>query len=333
MKERLIELFIPIKYKDRTQEILNSYAIEDFWCDKISEKKVIFRILASADLIEAMLDLFQKNFHKVEGFKVIVLPVEATIPRPETESDKKKETNTSSGKQLSKTKRISREELYADIIQTSKISKIYILMVVISSLVASIGLMRDNVAMIIGAMVIAPLLGPNVALSLTTTLADFSMLKSSLRTLFLGIIIALIISLTIGFFFNINISSHEMISRTQVSIGDIVLALASGIAGVLSYTAGLSSSLIGVMVAVALLPPLVNTGLLIGSGHFVIGASAFLIFITNMICINLAGVITFYIQGIRPRTWWEAKKAKKATRISLFIWTTLFIILIMLIVL
>ena len=81
------------------------------------------------------------------------------------------------------------------------------------------------------------------------------------------------------------------------------------------------------MVAVALLPPLVTLGMLAGSGFWKEALGALLLLLTNLICINLAGVVTFLLQGVRPRTWWEAKQAKKATRNAILIWATLLILL------
>jgi len=139
-------------------------------------------------------------------------------------------------------------------------------MVVLSSLVAAIGILRDNVAIIIGAMVIAPLLGPNVALSLATTLGDEKLGRTALKTLVVGILVVMAVSVSVGVFVPFDITTlHEVITRTEVGLGDIALALSSGMAGTLSFTTGLSTTLIGVMVAVALLPPLVTSGLLCGA--------------------------------------------------------------------
>ena len=123
----------------------------------------------------------------------------------------------------------------------------------------------------------------------------------------------------------------EIVTRTHVSLGDIVLALASGAAGALAFTSGLPSALIGVMVAVALLPPLVTCGLLLGAGHGAMATGAMLLFITNLICINLSGVATFLLHGIRPLTWWEADRAKRATRNAIVIWVLLLSALVFLI--
>jgi uncharacterized hydrophobic protein (TIGR00341 family) len=200
-------------------------------------------------------------------------------------------------------------------------------MVFLATIVAAIGLLRDNVAVLIGAMVVAPLLGPNVGLSLATTLGDSKLGFSALRANVLGILVGLALSSCLGFIFTVDPEMHEILSRTEVGLSDIFLALAAVCAGALAFTTGLSPALIGVMVAVALLPPLVASGLLLGAGRLPMALGAFLLFITNVICVNLAGVMTFLIQGIRPRTWWEADKAKKATRNAILLWSILLIVL------
>jgi uncharacterized hydrophobic protein (TIGR00341 family) len=216
---------------------------------------------------------------------------------------------------------------------SSRITKVFIIMVALSSIVAAIGLLRSNVAVIIGAMVIAPLIGPNMALSLATTLGDIGLTRNALKTSIAGILTALILSILIGFVFTINPAAPEMASRTVVGIGDIVLALSAGSAGALAFTTGLPTILIGVIIAVSLLPPLVSCGMLFGAGYWDSAFNAMILLIINVICINLAGVLTFLLQGIKPVTWWEADKAKKATRRAIVIWVSLLLILLIIIIL
>lgn len=206
-------------------------------------------------------------------------------------------------------------------------------MIILSSIVAAIGLLRDNVAVVIGAMVIAPLLGPNVALAFATTLGDFKLGIDALKTNVAGLFIALTLSVGMGYFLEVNPETSEIASRTQIQLYDIALALAAGCAGVLAFTSGISAALIGVMVAVALLPPLVVLGLLIGSANFLLAKEALLLLFTNIICVNLAGIATFLVQGVQPRSWWEASKAKKAARWAILIWSSFLIILITIILL
>ena len=188
--------------------------------------------------------------------------------------------------------------------------------------------MQNNVAIIIGAMVIAPLLGPNVGLALATTLADFDLGKAALRTGLSGLVISLVLSILAGLVFSIDPSIHEIATRTNVLPTDILVALASGSAGVLAFTSGVATALIGVMVSVALLPPLVTFGLLLGSGNLTHASGALLLVVTNIICVNLAGVTTLLVKGIRPRTWWEADRADKATRFAIGLWSALLGVLI-----
>jgi len=199
--------------------------------------------------------------------------------------------------------------------------------------VAAIGLLKDNVAVVIGAMVIAPLLGPNVAMSLATVIGDSKMLKRSAATLTAGVLLALSLSLLIGAMFTVDPTIREISLRTNIGLSDIVLALASGAAGALFFTVGTSTALVGVMVAVALLPPLVTLGMLLGSGQYDMAFQSMLLFMTNFICVNLAAVGVFVGQGIKPVHWWESVLAKKSISYSLLIWLMLLVMMVLLILL
>lgn len=215
----------------------------------------------------------------------------------------------------------------------AKLPRVFTLMVVLSSVVAALGVLRNNVAVVIGPMVIAPPLGPNVAMSLATTLGDMGLGSEALKATVVGILTALVISVLLGLFMTVDPDTPEIASRTAVGLGDIALALASGVAGALAFTTGIPTVLVGVMVAVALLPPLVTFGLLIGSGHGSVAMGAILLFVTNLICVNLAGVVTFLAQGVQPISWWEAERAKKATRIAIGLWILLLVALVAFVVL
>ena len=335
MSLRLVEMVLPEGYKNVLEEVLQKVDILDFWEETLQDARLHVKILVPTEHTEIVLDLMEKRFSHMEGFRIILLPVEATIPRPKPEekSHTARKTELPTKSTISRWIRVSREELYTDIEKTVGISWVFFAMVFFSSVVASVGILRDNVVFIIGAMVIAPLLGPNVALSLATTLGDIGLSRRALRAIGLGILTALVSSILIGVFFKVSPEIPELISRTEVSLGDIVLALVAGSAAALSFTSDIFSALIGVMVAVALLPPLVTLGMLTASGQWELALGSLYLFLINLICVNLAGVLTFLLQGIRPLTWWEATKAKKATRIALMIWAFLLITLTLMILL
>ncbi len=100
-----------------------------------------------------------------------------------------------------------------------------------------------------------------------------------------------------------------------------------------SILSGQGSTLVGVMVAAALLPPLIRSGLLVGGADYKNALNSFLIFSTNIVCLNIAGIITFYLAGIRPRRWWEKEIANKKTRSAFIVWTLALMILIITIML
>jgi uncharacterized hydrophobic protein (TIGR00341 family) len=329
MSLRLIEMFLPEGYKNVVKEALEELDVLDIWQETVEEDRAHMKILVSTGDTETVLDLLEKRYSHMEGFRIILLPVEATIPRPKADEKTHAERKSAPSTKhvVSRWIRVSREELYADIEKTVGISSVFFAMVFFSSIVASVGILRNNIVFIIGAMVIAPLLGPNVALSLATTLGDIELSRRAIRALGFGILTALVSSMVIGMVFEVNPEIPELITRTEVNLGDIVLALVAGSAAALSFTSEIFSALIGVMVAVAFLPPLVTFGMLTASSQWELALGSLYLFLINLICVNLAGVVTFLIQGIRPLTWWEASKAKKATRIALLIWAFLLIVL------
>jgi uncharacterized membrane protein len=107
-----------------------------------------------------------------------------------------------------------------------------------------------------------------------------------------------------------------------------VIALAAGAAGSLAFTSGIPAALVGVMVAVALLPPLVSAGLLAGAGFTGPATGAVMLLVTNIACLNLAAVATFLLQKIRPLTWWEAERARRATKVAVATWVLTLLVLL-----
>lgn len=329
MAYRLIELTAPSDRLQEARDLIDEEQALHLWTNKVNDdgEQGVLRVLARVEHTEAVMDAFTEKFETTDGFRLLLFNVEATLPRPDEDEEEKEEE---SGEE-DHPQRISREELYTDISQSSRFSKVYVATIFLSVLVASVGLIQDNVAVIIGAMVIAPLLGPNVALALGATLGDLKLIWRSLKTAGGGLVIGLGVSLIIGFLWHIDPSGVQIESRTFVQLGDVLVALAAGSAGVLAFTRGIPAAIIGVMVAVALLPPLAVLGLLLGAGYFTLAYGAFVLVVVNIICINLSGILTFLVQGIRPRTWWEEKRAKRAVRIAMAVWVALLVVFVLLI--
>ena len=315
---KLIEVNADAGNIDTVSSIAETNEAADFRLGyKGEDGRQIMRILIADDRAQAVLDTLQKALGNDSDVRIVVIGVEATLPRPPEKQRTKEESATA-----------IREALYEDIEKSARLDINFIILVILSTIVAAIGLIEDNVAVVIGAMVIAPLLGPNLALGLGTALGDTALMWKATRTNGIGIGLAFLLSLCIGLIWPVNFASHELMARTDVGLDSIALALASGAAAVLSITTGLSSVLVGVMVAVALLPPTATLGLMLGAGQFEHAIGAGLLLAVNIVCVNLSAKIVFLTKGIHPRTWWEMKKARRAMILYLLIWAMSLVLLI-----
>ncbi len=334
MALRLIKILPPNNYKNYGEWVDREDVI-DCWFEQDGNGGQSIHLLVDVELTESILQDLETRFSAHNDYRIVLFPVSATLPpqppdkkegekgEPENRLDKEQEDK--------RLKRISREELYVKIEEGVDISWVYLVLIALSCIVAANGLIRDSGAMVIGAMVIAPILGPNVGLALATTLGDKWLMKRSLRSILYGFFLGMALSVIMGMMLPINPEVYEISSRTTVSFADIALGLAAGVAGCLSFTRGISAAVIGVMVAVALLPPMVATGLLLGSGMYELAMGAGLLTITYIICVNLAGVLTFLLQGIKPKSFRQQREGEELSRYAIIIWLTLLAILALII--
>ena len=268
---------------------------------------------------QELLDELQRVLSSAANWRVVVLPVEATLPRP-PEPEK-----TADGE---KTKTTSlREELYQKVSGDCKLNMDFIVLTILSAIVAAIGLNYDSVAIVIAAMVIAPLLGPILAFALATALGDLSLMKKATKTGLSGLGVGFGFAMVLGFFMDANLASHELLSRTVLGPEVVALALASGAAAALSLSTGISSALVGVMVAVALLPPSVASALFLGAGEIDKAIAAAVLTALNVVCAVLSAQLVFVWKGVRPRTWYSQQKARTAVKVNAAIWIVLLLAL------
>lgn len=327
MSHRIIQIHVRKGAGDLAQKVKMIDWTVDCW--PVGPDGLSYALLVRTQDTQNVTDRLQELFLKNQIVRIVLQPVEAILPKPADKitteqvaangdgTDKKpKAPKVFSG--------ISRDELYADVSRGAEITTSYILLVVFSTIVAGIGLIENNVAVVIGAMVIAPLLGPNLALALSTALGDLDLMAGALKTMAVGFLIALALSFSLGLVWNSywpgELNGPELMSRTNVGFDSIALALASGAAAVLSLATGLSSVLVGVMVAVALLPPGATIGIMLGAGHYDLALGAGLLLAVNIVCVNLSAKLVFLFKGVQPRTWYEKKKAKRAMIFYMVFW-------------
>ena len=308
---KIIEVIADESYIDSIKNIADKNDASDFWIvSSEGEERKVVRILVKPEQRQIILDALQGILSTSFSYRVVVIPIEAALPREEAEE----ETEIISATET------TREELYNSIGKNARLNQTYLLLIFLSTVVVAIGLLKDNVAVVIGAMVIAPLLGPNLAMALGTALGDTDLIWKSFKTGLAGMSLALALSILIGIFWPLNIESRELLARTYVGLDSAVLAMASGAAAVISLTSGIPSILVGVMVAVALLPPAATLGLMLGAGQTDLAYGAAFLLAVNIVAINLSAKLAFLVQGIKPRTWLEKEKAKQSMQSYILIW-------------
>jgi len=303
--------------------ILDRTEVKGWWSGPLDSDAVRFAAVVQADSLERVLDPLRNALGETEGFRVVATAVEASVPR----LDEQQEQPAPSGKESSSSKppssrwsRVARDELYQELQTGARTTPVFLAMVVLSTIVAAIGLARSNATIVIGAMVIAPLLGPNMALALAATLGDQKLGWKALRTNAIGIALASGVAAVLGVVFPLDVALPEVASRIHIDLTDVLLGLCAGAAGALALTTGVATSLVGVMVAVALLPPLVVMIMLLVAGRFDAAANAGLLLGANVACVNLAGVGCFLVLGIRPGSWQEDRRARRVALASFAFW-------------
>lgn len=317
MPIRLIEVVAKAGHADTLQAVAEQFnAIDCRVADPDEGGSQYVRILAHPDKQQDLVDRLQAALGAEPGWRIIILPVDAIVPDPEPQEDAKRSPSS-----------LLREQLYVEISRGARADATFVLLVLLSTVVAAIGLFENNVAVIIAAMVIAPLLGPNIALAFGSALGDRELILRSGLTNALGLGLAVAGAAAAGFFLPVHFSGPELLARAQVGYDSIILALAAGAAGAISLTTNVSSAVVGVMVAVALMPPAVALGYLLGTSRLELAMASAMLLAINVVCISLTAQIVFLFRGIRPRTWYERRGARQSTYMSLATWTVLLAIL------
>jgi uncharacterized hydrophobic protein (TIGR00271 family) len=193
------------------------------------------------------------------------------------------------------------KELFLSLRSSSKFSYVYLTLMILSTLLATTGLFANSAPVIIGAMILAPLMAPIISLAMGVVRAEERMVNSSLKTLAIGIGMALLFSCVYTLIIPLEQITGEMQGRLHPNVLDLLVAIFSGIAGAYAYSKEeVAKSLAGVAIAVALVPPLSVTGIGIGLGNFDVIYGSFLLFVTNLVGITLSASLTFVVLGYAP---------------------------------
>lgn len=231
------------------------------------------------------------------------------------EEDKKKEKEDDKVKEKKEAKLESYKQFVAEQFNNKKVdypevrvtieanalpSKMYFIMNTLSAIIASYGLVTNSAAVVIGAMLVAMMLGPITGVALAIIDYRMPLLRKSLLTVLAGVSLVILVGFVVGLLHQGQPLTNEILSRTQPTSMDLMIALAGGTAGAYAMVSPhLSVAVVGVAVATALVPPLAASGILFANGEMQMGLGAALLALTNIIAIQFTNAMVLWFLGFR----------------------------------
>lgn len=317
---RLLHITIPAGARDRVEGVLEEHELQYTIADEGTDRGIdgVATSPVPTDEVEGVLEGL-RSIGLIEEQYVVVLDVNTFV---DADFGEEEEPEPEEADEEAQPTRISREELQTRASDLLPSRSVYATMTVVSAVIATAGVLMDSAAVVVGSMVLAPLIGPSLAASVGTVLDDEGLAQTGIRLQLLGVFLA-ILAATI-FAVGVNVINLVPPDLVIVEVGQVderlapdflalAIALGAGIAGALSLATGISAALVGVMIAVALIPPaaVIGIGLAWGQPSVVFGASVLLAL--NLLAINLAALGVFRYMGFRPTHWFELSKARSRT--------------------
>ncbi|WP_425637789.1 TIGR00341 family protein [Algoriphagus yeomjeoni] len=205
------------------------------------------------------------------------------------------------------------KELFSLLRQNAQTSSSYLVLMALSTMIATFGLFGNSAPVVIGAMILAPLMGPIISLAMGALRQDGLLIKNSMITIFWGVVIGLFFSILISLITPLEVLNDQILARIRPNLLDLGIAIASGVAGAYAYSKEeINKTLAGVAISVALVPPLAVAGIGIGWLDPVVFGGAMLLLGTNLAGIVMSASLTFLILGFSP-----FRLAKRGLMISL----------------
>lgn len=207
------------------------------------------------------------------------------------------------------------KELFVQLRENARPSQNYVVLMTLSTILATFGVFADSSPVIIGAMILAPLMAPIISLSMGVLRQDRDLIRSSIITVLTGIVVGYVFAIGLTFITPINNMNAEITSRIKPNIIDLGIAVISGAAGAYAYSKeSIAKTLAGVAIAVALVPPLAVSGIGLAWGEWNVFLGALLLLLTNLTGMVMAAALTFLFTGYSPFS-----LARKGLLISSFV--------------
>ena len=313
---RLVQASIPAGKRQAVLDALDDQDVDYVVTDETGHREytaVVYFPLPTEAVEDVLSSLREVGLD--EEASIVVIDAETVISREFEKLQKHHDTETEHD-------RIAREEIVTKARELMPTFRIYMVMSVISAMVATAGLLLNSPAVVVGSMVIAPILGPAMATSVGSVIRERDLFRAGVKFQVAGFAVAVLGSIAFAAFVKaiflvppgLDVISLEQVSlRQEPGFLSLAVALGAGVAGALSLSAGISAALVGVMIAAALIPPVaaIGIGVVWNIPSLMIGSSVLVA--VNAISINLAALAVLWYSGYRPSSTWKANHARKET--------------------
>lgn len=296
---RLVQLLIPKGMREPVLSVLDDEQIDYAVWDETGRGE--FEALVQFPIPPIGVEPVMARLHEAgisENAYTIVLSPE-TVVSSRIEALKKRYSGL----------RISREELIARAEDLAPATSTFLAFLVLSTIIATAGLLLDSAATIIGAMVVAPLMGPAISASVGTVIDNRELAARGVKLQVMGLMLAIAVAALIGLLMKGTLllppgldirEIGQIAERTTPNFLSLFLALGSGLAGGISIIRGSGSTLVGVAIAVALVPPAATSGLGLAWGLYGVALTAAVLVLVNLLAINISALLLFWLSGFRP---------------------------------
>ena len=313
---RLVQVTIPAGKRDAIEDALDDIDVDYVLTDETSGRKytAVAYIPLPTNAVEPVLERLREAGIDEQAYTVVVEANTVISRRFEELQDRYAEERDE--------ERIAREELTSKAADLAPATWTYVVLTVVSAVIATAGLLLDSPAVIVGSMVIAPLIGPAMAASVGTVVDDQELFRRGVGLQIAGVGLAILSAAVFAFLVKnlflvppgLDVTGIPAVrERLLPDFLSLVVALGAGVAGVVSLSTGVSTALVGVMIAVALIPPAATVGIGIAWGLPAVSLGSAILTLVNVLSINLAALAVLWYLGYRPTHWFREDDARAST--------------------
>jgi len=314
---RLVQVTIPAGKRQAVLSVLDEEGIDYVVTEETSgrEYTAVAYFPLPTNAVEPILEELREVGLDREAYTV-VLSAETVV------SERFEQLKESYAEKEESEERIARQELEARAEELASSLPTYVVMTVVSAIIATAGLLLDSPATVVGSMVIAPLIGPAMAAAVGSVIDDTDLFRRGAVLQLLGIVLSIVAATAFAIFVQTTnlvppgldpLALSEVEERLSPNFLSLAVAIGAGVAGAVSLMTGVSAALVGVMIAVALIPPAATVGIGIAYGEPSLALGSAVLVAVNVLSINLAALVVLWYSGYRPQQFFQRDQARVAT--------------------